>query len=78
MSSVDKTEIRCFYEIEVDSANSLPKSIKMYVLTGVRGAAKDKSLETARHVSFIFDYKLDAFNQVAQIEVPSAVQKLLK
>jgi hypothetical protein len=78
LSGLDKTSTRCFYEIEIDHSNNLPKAVKMYVLTGVKGSSKDKNLENERHVSFIFDYSFNAYNQVAQIDVPKAAQKLLR
>ena len=78
MSRVDKTRTQAFYEIDVDLATNLPKSIKMVILTGVRGADEDKPIANQEHVAFHFDYRMKDFGKVAAFEVPPAARKLLQ
>ena len=75
---MDKTRTQAFYEIDIDLATNLPKSIKMVVLTGVRGADEDKPIANQEHVAFHFDYNMKDYGKVAAFEVPKAAQKLLR
>lgn len=75
---MDKTRSQAIFEIDVDLATNLPKSIKMIVLTGVRGGDDDKAIGNQEHVAFHFDYNLKDYGKVAAFEVPKQAQKLLK
>ncbi len=75
---MDKTRTQAIYEIDVDLATNLPKSIKMIILTGVRGADEDKPIGSQEHVAFHFDYNLKDYGKVAAFEVPIPARKLLR
>ena len=81
MSRVDKTVSSCFIEVDVDLDTDMPKSIKMTVLTGVRGGGKASdgtSFGDNEHVAFHFDYELNAKKNVSRFSIPREAQKLMK
>ena len=77
MSRVDKTNVQTIYEIDIDLETQLPKSVKMSVLTGVRGSEKGKEIGSGEHVAFHFNYRFDSIGEVESFDVPKPAQKLL-
>ena len=83
MSRADKSVTRCSFEIDIDPATQLPRSIQMTVLSGVRGATSeeakgDKSFaEGIEHVAFHFSYDINT-NETVKFKVPRAAAKLMK
>ena len=74
---MDRTQSFAYYIIDVDLETRLPKSIKLTLLTGVRGVDLRKDLNQ-EHVAFHFDYKLNGINEVVAFDVPKGAQKLLR
>ena len=68
-----------FYEIEIDHKTSLPKTIRLVVLTGTRVETEMKGDKVAggRHVAFHFNYELSSFGKLKAPTIPADAQKLL-
>jgi len=83
LSRADKTVTSCTFEIDLNPETQLPRSIKMTVLTGVRGATgekpkRDKSFnEGVEHVAFHFNYGIETADQIA-FKIPREAMKLIK
>ena len=74
-----------YLEVDLDNDSNLPKTMKLVVLTGVKGkgmdAGKDKrkrrELGNEEHVAFTFDYNLSRWSDVEPITLPREVRKIL-
>ena len=75
---MDKRRTEAFYEIDIDLATNLPKSIKMVVLTGIRGTDVNKPIANQEHVAFHFDYNMKDYDKGDAFEIPIAARKLLQ
>ena len=77
LSRVDKTESQGIFEIDLDRKTGLPLTIKMLVLTGVKGVKKAKDGKN-EHVAFRFDYALNNWGNVEKFSVPKAARKIIR
>ena len=75
---MDKTETRSSVEITLNPETMLPETIKMLVLTGVKGTAGSQRLVNEKHVAFHYEYKFSSFNEVERFPVPKEATKLLR
>ena len=79
MSRLDKSITNAYYKIEIDPKTTLPKSVRLTVLTGRKGStdAKNKKIVGGEHVAFHFEYRFSKYGKQKQPDIPKAAKKLL-
>ncbi len=69
-------------EIDLTKDHARPITIKVVLLTGVKGETKKeggaRDLGDEEHVAFHFDYRLSNWDSVSKFSVPKEAEKLLR
>ena len=86
MSRVDMRITQGYLEVDLDRDHKLPKTMKLVILTGVKGDGMDagknkrkrRDLGNEEHVAFTFAYDLSGWSDVEPIVLPRGVNKILK
>ncbi len=79
MSRVDATVTDVSYEIVIDPKTYLPQTMRVAILTGIRGKTKkgDSLDSDEEHIAFHLSYSFDEYGKLKPLEIPKGARKLL-